>query len=160
MLSVITKIIASILGALCILAGQKLKNHGIDTGDLFTELAGYSMQIAAIAVGAAYKWYLERKQPPKSGAPEPGIWKGQQLLILLPLLLVMGGCQWISPPNELYVKADRATFEAIAPEYRGYVEKDLSLTIDQQQRRYRTIETWRLRIESGERAISSTQPSK
>lgn len=162
MLSVITKILASVIALVCIVIGEKLKQRGIDTGNSASEVWGYSLQIATAIVGAAYKWYLERKQPPKD-ASQSYVYKGQQLialLCLLPLLSILAGCKYMQPPQQGYVTGDRATFEAVSPEYRSYVSNDANLSISEQQRRYRTLETWRLRIESAERAIAATQPSQ
>jgi len=45
-----------------------------------------------------------------------------------------------------YVLADGATYDAIAPEYRAYVEADTRLDAEQKARRIRTIESWLLRV--------------
>jgi hypothetical protein len=45
-----------------------------------------------------------------------------------------------------YVKADRLTYDAIAPEYLRYVDADPGLTQEQKDRRHRTVDTWNLRI--------------
>lgn len=83
------------------------------------------------------------------------------VLCLLPLLVVMAGCESLKNVSAAYVNADRATYEAIAPEYREYVANDPGLTPEQQQRRYRTIYTWKLRYESGQRSQqATTQPAK
>lgn len=47
-----------------------------------------------------------------------------------------------------YVAADRATFDAIAPEYRSYIESDPKLDEEQKARRRRTIDSWKLRLDS------------
>lgn len=49
-----------------------------------------------------------------------------------------------------YVKADRLTFDAIAPDYVKYVEADPALDQEQKDRRKRTIESWKLRISKSE----------
>ena len=56
-----------------------------------------------------------------------------------------------------YVAADRATFDAITPEYARYVETDDALSIDQKARRQRTVQTWRLRLRQAE-AADATAP--
>lgn len=56
------------------------------------------------------------------------------------------GCVPASP----YVAADRATFDAIAPEYASYVAADDRLDDEQKTRRQRTVDTWRLRVERAE----------
>ena len=62
-------------------------------------------------------------------------------------------------PSQAYVAADRATYEAVAPEYATYVNDDATLDDDQRARRVRTVETWRLRIESAERAAGGRPPA-
>lgn len=58
---------------------------------------------------------------------------------LLPFLL-LAGC--VLPPTE----AERATFDAVAPEYRAYVEADATLAPDAKQRRLDTVQTWAIRV--------------
>lgn len=77
-------------------------------------------------------------------------------LLLSPLLARCGGCQQLGTilgpsPAATYVAADRATFEAVGPEYAAYVHADPSLDDDERARRDRTVQSWRLRIESAER---------
>jgi hypothetical protein len=50
-----------------------------------------------------------------------------------------------------YAQADRATYDAVAPEYAAYVAGDAKLTSEQRERRNRTVEMWRLRVEDEER---------
>ena len=64
----------------------------------------------------------------------------KKLLLVLPLFLV--SC---CTPD---VSAERATFDAIEPEYRDYVEGDEQLTEEQKLRRFRMLDTWRMRLES------------
>lgn len=70
--------------------------------------------------------------------------KSLRVVLLLPLLCSCG-------LSEAYVAADRATYNAIAPEYRAYVEADPALSAEQKARRERTIKAWdaRLRAVSG-----------
>lgn len=51
---------------------------------------------------------------------------------------------------QLYTKADRLTFDAIAPEYRTYVLADPSLDQSQKDLRLLNVETWRIRLEAAE----------
>lgn len=62
-------------------------------------------------------------------------------------LTLASGCT-IAPA---YVTADRATFDAIAPEYRAYVDADPELSLEKKTRRRGTIDSWdaRLREEEG-----------
>jgi hypothetical protein len=68
------------------------------------------------------------------------------------------GCsalQSVQAPGGAYVAADRATYEALAPEYAAYVAADPALADEQRARRTRTLETWRMRIESAEQAATA-----
>lgn len=67
------------------------------------------------------------------------------LVILAAMCLV--GCRF---PKRLQIEADRATYEAIAPEYREYVKTDESLDAEEKARRYRTLDTWEMRIRAAE----------
>lgn len=68
---------------------------------------------------------------------------------LLLLALVPASCVG---PDATYIAADRATFEAVAPEYLEYVQADESLDAAAKARRTRTIETWQKRLEAAEGA--------
>jgi hypothetical protein len=65
------------------------------------------------------------------------------LRLLLILLMFLPGC--VSPN-----KADKLTYDAIAPEYLGYVEKDASLDEKQKERRRETVRSWEARAKRGE----------
>ncbi len=68
-------------------------------------------------------------------------------LVFALAVLVSTGCT-ISPA---YVKADRATFDAIAPEYRAYVHADPILSEAEEQRRERTLSAWEARLSEMEK---------
>ncbi len=61
-------------------------------------------------------------------------------------LLFLPGCS----TQSAYVAADRETYEAIAPEYRAYVEADPKLTPKQKGRRERSVESWGGRLTEAE----------
>jgi hypothetical protein len=63
------------------------------------------------------------------------------------LLLSQSGCA-LRPPTPDYVAADRATYEAVAPEYAAYVHADPALSEEDRDRRDRTLATWDARIRS------------
>ena len=50
-----------------------------------------------------------------------------------------------------YVQADRLTYEAIAPQYIEYVNKDNDLTSIEKIRYLRTVEWWKKRIDEVEK---------
>lgn len=70
-------------------------------------------------------------------------------LSLLPLTNL--ACSALHAPAGAYVAADRATYDAVAPEYSAYVHNDPNLGDDERARRDRTLETWRVRLEAAER---------
>lgn len=75
-------------------------------------------------------------------------------LCLLGLALAVSGCAATGDIiRSDYVQADRATYEAVAPEYLKYVEADQSIDSDERKRRERTVTTWRLRLEQAEKPV-------
>lgn len=62
---------------------------------------------------------------------------------------LLSGCGSIAKE---YVAADRATYEAIAPEYRKYVEADESLDDDGKKLRLANSDSWKYRLEQAEKA--------
>lgn len=70
------------------------------------------------------------------------------------LLFAATGCPATSDIiREDYVAADRATFEAIVPRYREYVEADPGLDAEEKKRRNRTVDTWDLRLKQAETPV-------
>jgi 4-amino-4-deoxy-L-arabinose transferase-like glycosyltransferase len=68
-----------------------------------------------------------------------------QLLLVAMLAMLLagaGGCV-----SATWRAAERATYDAVAGEYAGYVASDQTLDDEQRARRLRTIETWRRRVE-------------
>jgi hypothetical protein len=49
-----------------------------------------------------------------------------------------------------YVTADRATFEAVAPEYLKYVDADPALDVSARESRHLTVLTWEMRLKAAE----------
>jgi hypothetical protein len=85
-------------------------------------------------------------------------------------MIVLGTCAAIAISSsgcattldDAYAQADRATYDAVAPEYSAYVAADTKLDEEQRARRNRTVETWRLRVEDEQRRAATspqTQPS-
>ena len=62
---------------------------------------------------------------------------------LLAVLLFLSGCN-------LGGQADRATYDAIAPEYLGYVDADPALTPEQKARRVQTVRSWEAKLPKGD----------
>lgn len=75
-------------------------------------------------------------------------------LCLIGFIVAVSGCASTGDIIRAeYVEADRATYEAIAPEYLNYVQADQSLDSDERKRRERTLTTWRLRLEQAEQPV-------
>lgn len=64
----------------------------------------------------------------------------------IPLLLLLVACT----PHQLYVKADRATYNVVAPEYQNYLNQDGRLAPDALARRVRLLDSWDKRITAAE----------
>lgn len=67
--------------------------------------------------------------------------------VMMAALALLCGCEGISVADA-YVKADRLTYDAIAPSFRAYVEADEKLDAPSKASRIRLLETWNLRIEA------------
>lgn len=81
------------------------------------------------------------------------IWRAGAIAFAGMTLGASGGCgvwQTVSGPGGAYVAADRATHDAIAPEYAAYVAADPNLDPIQKDRRLNTVATWRMRVERAE----------
>jgi hypothetical protein len=81
--------------------------------------------------------------PPNSSSPGGATRVVLLLALLLPATIPLGGC---AAPSDAYVAADRATFDAVAPEYAAYVAADPLLGPAERERRGRTLEAWLARI--------------
>lgn len=68
--------------------------------------------------------------------------------VLLCFMLILGGCAF---PTEKYIEADRATYEAVAPEYVEYVKSDAKLDEKAKARRLLTVASWGARITEAEK---------
>lgn len=69
--------------------------------------------------------------------------------LILCAAFMLAGCGSIAKE---YVGADRATFEAIAPEYLEYVKADESLDEDAKKLREANVDSWEYRIIQAEKA--------
>ncbi|MEO0478407.1 MAG: hypothetical protein AAF196_02905 [Planctomycetota bacterium] len=79
--------------------------------------------------------------------------KNPRLWVVVVAALLCVGCEG---PRASYVAADRATFEAVAPNYRLYVQADESLTEADVQSELDLVRSWEKRIE-GEEALLQEQ---
>lgn len=67
--------------------------------------------------------------------------------------MVAAGCATGDIIRADYVQSDRATYEAVTPEYLNYVHGDAKLDSEEKTRRERTVTTWRLRLEQAEKPV-------
>lgn len=93
---------------------------------------------------------LERMREHTEGTRRRRI-QASLVLIVISILAALAvtfssGCA----PSEPYRRADRLTFDAIAPEYSAYVAGDAGLSAKAKERRYRTLRTWDARSSTGE----------
>lgn len=77
-------------------------------------------------------------------------------ILIAACLLLLSACG--SAPTVLDVTADRATYDAVAPEYLGYVDLDTALTAEQRKLRHDTVATWDLRLRKREAALATEVP--
>jgi len=75
-------------------------------------------------------------------------------VLSLVILLSAGCCATTDLIRGDYTAADRATYDAVAPAYKAYVDADEALDADKKKRRLRTLSTWRLRLEQAETPVS------
>lgn len=70
-------------------------------------------------------------------------------VLVLALVLVLASCSGCSVP-QVYVQADRATYEVVAPEYLEYLSKDEALDPKVREARALLIQSWDLRLRKAE----------
>ena len=140
----------------------------LDT-QLQSDLRDALLAAAALFGGAAALWGRLRASrrilSPQTTETRPQDWRMNAALpfalawLLLPLTQSTG-CSSLHPPTPDYVAADRATYNAIAPEYSQYVHADPALDDDEKARRDRTLATWDARLRAAEGAKSEARNPK
>lgn len=130
---------------------------------LLTDISNWVMALATLVGGGVALYGRLRASRRIAAAPPSGPSLNSILLLLSSslLLALAGGCsalQHVQPPQAAYVAADRAVFESVGKEYADYYHGDPLLTLEEKERRDRTMRTWQLRIERGEKAIAATPP--
>ena len=111
---------------------------------------GFSDIAAALLQGLSAAGYSVGRSLVKRGGGGPRAPIGGAAAIALAVLTI--GSLASCTPTQLYVRADRSIYSAIAPEYRGYVASDSKLSAVQKARRERTLTEWRKMIEAAEAA--------
>lgn len=122
---------------------------------LQADLRDWLLSAATLAGGAVALWGRLRasRRILAAGTVEtrPQNWRMNAALPFAPILLLLplsqsSGCSSFQLPSPDYVAADRATYDAVAPEYAAYVHADPSLADEEKVRRDRTVATWDARI--------------
>jgi hypothetical protein len=136
---------------------------------LQSDLRDWLLAAATLAGGAAALYGRLRASrrilSPATAETRPQDWRMNALLpfALVSLLFPLSqctGCSALQVPTPDYVAADRATYQAVAPEYAAYVHADPALDQEGRDRRDRTLASWdaRLRaVEGGKSEIRSTK---
>lgn len=147
----ITTLIASIAG---------LFKSQLDP-QLLSDIQTWLISVVTLAGGAIALWGRLRATR-RIGPEDPSIarqnWRSNAWLLAVVSLAFLQGCAALQSPAGPYVAADRATFQAIAPEYEAYLLADPRLTTEQRARRQRTVQTWQLRIDSAEKSVTDALP--
>ena len=136
---------------------------------LQSDLRDWLLAASTLAGGAAALWGRLRASrrilSPQTAETRPQNWRMNAtppfapILLLLPLSQCIG-CAALRPPAADYVAADRATYEAVAPEYVAYVRADPGLDAEQRDRRARTLATWDARLRAAEAGKPEARDSK
>jgi len=71
-------------------------------------------------------------------------------LLSLAALSLLSSCSGLSVSNA-YLEADKMTYEAIAPDYRTYVEDDANLDEAAKAARIRLLNSWKMRLEANKK---------
>ena len=121
------------------------------------DLRDWLLAASTLAGGAASLYGRLRASrrilSPRTTETRPQRWRMNLLFAPVMLLLLLSqcnGCSALRPPAPDYVAADRATYEAVAPEYAAYVHADPALDGDDRARRGRTLATWDARIRAAQ----------
>ena len=158
----IVTVIASVLALFHVHVDQQLQ----------ADLRDWLLAASTLAGGAASLWGRLRASrriltpgTVETARPRPQNWRMNAALPFAPILLFLPlsqctGCAALPQPPADYVAADRATYEAVAPEYAAYVEADERLDAEQKARRARTVAAWDARVRAagvGKSEIRSTK---
>lgn len=72
----------------------------------------------------------------------------RKLTALCALVALISSSCTSTPPH--YVQAFRATYDAVEPDYRGYIERDTSLDDAARKRKLRTLAAWAVWLKTAE----------
>lgn len=136
---------------------------------LQSDLRDWLLAGATLAGGAAALWGRLRASrrilSPQTRETRPQDWRMNAALPFAPISLFLllsqsAGCSVLQVPAASYVAADRATYDAVAPEYAAYVDADDALDQAERARRARTLAAWDARIRAAAAGKSETRNPK
>jgi hypothetical protein len=139
-------------GAVVTLAGSVLSLMKVQLDpQLLDDIRQWVLSLVTLVGGGVARWGRIRAtrrigKPPAAAAAA--------LLVLVSLgtgVLALSSSGCATTHDDSCARADRATYDAVAPEYAAYVAADPKLTAEQRDRRNRTVEMWKLRLEDEER---------
>lgn len=137
-------------GAVVTLAGSALSLMKVRLDpQLLDEVRQWVLSLVTLVGGGLALWGRIRATR-RIGKPSRAV----GLIVFLSLgtcVLALSSAGCATTLEGSYAQADRATYDAVAPEYAAYVASDPRLTVEQRERRNRTVEMWRLRLEDEER---------
>lgn len=150
---------ASLATVLVSLLGLLKFTVGVDFAEGF---ADWAVTAATVVTGAMalYGRLTARRRMGTGSNPCGGHGGGVVPLAGAALLLAcLSGVCGCATPEAAFVRAERATYQAVAPEYVAYVEADPALSDEEKERRRRTVRTWDLSIRQHEAAAQAhTRP--
>lgn len=139
----------TVWGALIVIVAQLLTIFGV-SADLVGESSAWLDSVVTLAGAGIAIWgrivASKRIETPLNPVP-PSTGNMWACVAMLTLMVSAIGCR----PDRAYIAADRATYDAVAPEYRTYVDSDSTLTPEQRDRRHRTLDTWDIRLRAATR---------
>jgi hypothetical protein len=117
---------------------------------LVVELVGYAIGLALVVYG---RWKATR--PLGFGTFKSAVVKLVPTVFVLTAVCV-SGCGSIPGPHQIpedWVRTDRDTYNAVAPEYQQYVNEDATKTLGDKQDTRNTIDVWDRRLDARERSL-------
>jgi hypothetical protein len=128
----------AIWGGLLSLAGSLLALLKVQIDPaLLEDIRQWVLALAAVIGAGMSLWgRLRATRPIRTplASASPGARRVLLMLLSLSAACALGGCQVLGAPAGPYVAADRATFDAVAPEYSAYLSNDPALTPDERAR--------------------------
>jgi hypothetical protein len=149
-------------GAVVTLVGSILALRKVQLDpQLLADIRQWVLALVTLVGGGVALWGRIRatQRIGKSGSSTAAL----RIILLGTCALALWSAGCATTLDGAFAQADRATYDAVAPEYSAYVAADPKLDDEQRARRNRTVETWRLRVEDEQRraiAAPQTQPAQ